>query len=414
MSASRELLHVLQAQGIHCFVSFPDKWLYSFLQALDHTPSLIHMPATIEREALGIAVGAQLAGMRSALVMQNSGIGNLLNDWASLAHNYQIAVPWIISDRGSKGEKVATQKIWRRRLHAILAAAEIPAQTFTSSEQLPELADYLQLGYATSQCVAALFPYAFWQKDLETGPDAMQSDTLSLPVIGNHPYFEASLSPTPSRATWRRYEALSCLLEALTYEFLFVTLGDPCKEIYDIQDRHETFYMLGSMGLVLPLGLGFSRAANALGESRKTVVIDGDGSQLMQLGSLGTLSREQPDLALIIIDNGSYGSTGDQPTLTRQYANLEGIAQAFGLTNTATVATPLAFEDRLRAILSAPGPSVTVVLVQPGAPQTPLVPLSPSQIAPRFQATVSPPLRSPSRPFASFADTPTLPGKLGI
>ena len=406
MSASRELLHVLQAQGIHCFVSFPDKWLYPFLQALDHTPSLMHVPATIEREALGIAVGAQLAGRRSALVMQNSGIGNLLNDWASLAHNYEIAVPWIVSDRGSHGEKVATQKIWRSRLRAVLAAAEIPAQTFTSAAELPELADYLQLGYATSQCLAALFPYAFWQEELETGPAAMQVDTLSLPLIDTRSRLETNPWPRQSRATWRRYEALSCLLEALTTEFLFVNLGDPCKEIYDIQDRHETFYMLGSMGLVLPLGLGFSRAANALGESRKTVVIDGDGSQLMQLGSLGTLSREQPDLALIIIDNGSYGSTGDQPTLTRQYANLEGVAQAFGLTDTATVATPLAFEDRLRTILSSPGPSVTVVLVQPGAPRTPLVPLSPSEIAHRFQASVCSPLRSPSRPFASFADTP--------
>jgi sulfopyruvate decarboxylase TPP-binding subunit len=39
--------------------------------------------------------------------MQNSGIGNLLNNWASLAHNYAMAVPWIVSDRGSSGEAVA-------------------------------------------------------------------------------------------------------------------------------------------------------------------------------------------------------------------------------------------------------------------------------------------------------------------
>ena len=60
-------------------MSFPDKWLGPLLQALDDDPEIMHVPTTIEREALGIAVGAQLAGMRSALVMQNSGIGNLLN-----------------------------------------------------------------------------------------------------------------------------------------------------------------------------------------------------------------------------------------------------------------------------------------------------------------------------------------------
>ena len=71
-------------------------------------------------------MGAQLAGMRSALVMQNSGIGNLLNGWASLAYNYGISIPWIVSDRGGMGEQVMTQTIWHGRLRAILKAAQIP------------------------------------------------------------------------------------------------------------------------------------------------------------------------------------------------------------------------------------------------------------------------------------------------
>jgi sulfopyruvate decarboxylase subunit beta len=199
------------------------------------------------------------------------------------------------------------------------------------------------------------------------------------------PAQDGNVSVRPG-AAWRRFEALACLLEALTNEWLFVTLGDPCKEVYALRDRAETFYMLGSMGLVLPLGLGFARAYAALGGQRKTIVVDGDGSQLMQLGSLGTFAREQPDLALVVIDNGSYGSTGDQPTLTRTHVYLEGVACAFGLTNTATVGTPQELEHRLHTVLSTPGPSLTVVLVQPGAPTTPLVPLSPAAIAQRFQA----------------------------
>jgi sulfopyruvate decarboxylase subunit beta len=158
-----------------------------------------------------------------------------------------------------------------------------------------------------------------------------------------------------------------------------------------IQDRAETFYMLGSMGLVLPLGLGFAQAYAALGGRRKTVVVDGDGSQLMQLGSLGTFAWEQSDLALIIIDNASYGSTGNQPTLTRTHVTLEGMARAFGLTNTATVGTPQALEGRLHTVLTAPGASLTVVTVSPGAPITPLLPLSATAIAQRFlQAAVQP------------------------
>ena len=384
MIASQELLHALKAQDIQCYASFPDKWLNPLLQALDADPDVLHLPATIEREALGMAVGAQLAGMRSALVMQNSGIGNLLNDWASLACNYEVPVPWIVSDRGSAGEQVTTQMVWHSRLRAVLAAAELPAQTFASAAQLPEVSPFIQYGYATRQCVAALFPHTFWRDDLTV----CHTEVGVPPGFPLHPVGWSAQDDhalVPPRAAWRRFEALECLLEALTNEFLFVTLGDPCKEVYTLRDRAETFYMLGSMGLVLPLGLGFARAYAALGGQRKTMVVDGDGSQLMQLGSLGTFAREQPDLALMVIDNGSYGSTGDQPTLTRTHVHLEGVARAFGLTNTATVGTPQELEHRLHTVLSTPGPSLTVVLVQPGAPTTPLVPLAPAAIAERFQ-----------------------------
>lgn len=384
MSTSRALLQVLQAQDIHTYVSFPDKWLVPFLRALDADPMLRHVPATIEREALGIAVGARLAGVRSALVMQNSGIGNILNDWASLAFNYGIPIPWIVSDRGSMGEQVTTQLIWHGHLRAILSTLRIPTQTFSSIAQLDDLSALIQDGYRRRQSVAALFPYRFWQDDLAACRATASTATAALSSLARQAVWEAT-GPKRARVSWRRYEALTCLLDALTDEFLFVNLGDPCKEVCDIRDRDETFYMLGSMGLVTPLGLGFAQAYGDLGRARKTVVVDGDGSQLMQMGSLGTLAREQPDLALVIVDNASYGSTGDQPTLTGTHVDLESVARAFGLSNTATVDHPRAFEERLRRVLSTPGPSVTVVRVQPGAPPTPLVPLTPLEIAERFQ-----------------------------
>jgi phosphonopyruvate decarboxylase len=389
MSASLELLETLKALEIRCYATFPDKWLAPMLRALDGDCEIVHVPATIEREALGIAVGTHLAGMRSAIVMQNSGIGNLLNDWASLAFNYGIPVPWIVSDRGSAGELVATQTIWHSRLGAVLDAVGIPALRFTSPAELGELARFVQLGYSMRRSVAALFPHAFWQDDAGPGRPA------TAPAPGYRAWSTSVLSARPINSvrngsrSWRRYEALECLLNALGHEFLFVTLGDPAKEAYAIRDRAETFYMLGSMGLVLPLGLGFARARAALGRTRKTVVVDGDGSQLMQLGSLGTLSREQPDLALVVIDNGSYGSTGDQPTLTRSHVDLEAVAHGFGLADTASVHTPLELERRLGNILSAPGPSVTIVVVAPGAPVTPLVPLPAARIAERFQAAAA-------------------------
>ena len=187
-------MHVLKEQEIQCYLSFPDKWLGPLLQALDDDPEIVHVPATIEREALGLAVGAQLAGMRSALVMQNSGIGNLLNDWASLAYNYGISIPWIVSDRGSMGEQVMTQTLWHGRLRAILQAAQIPARTFVSATELPAVTSFVQDGYAMHKCVAALFPYDFWRDDLTargTGVDiTLPPHTACQPVyVGEVPAY---------------------------------------------------------------------------------------------------------------------------------------------------------------------------------------------------------------------------------
>ena len=193
-----------------------------------------------------------------------------------------------------------TQTIWHGRLRAILKAAQIPARTFVSATELPAVTSFVRDGYATHQCVAALFHMT---SGATISPHAVRVRTSRSRRTACQPVYVGEVPAYP-RATWRRFEALEGLMAALHDEFLFVTLGDPCKEVYTLQDRTETFYMLGSMGLVLPLGLRGSRGRmRPLGGERKTVVVDGDGSQLMQLGSLGTFAREQPDLALIVIDN---------------------------------------------------------------------------------------------------------------
>ena len=203
MSASLALLHVLKEQEIQCYVSFPDKWLGPLLQALDDDPEIMHVPATIEREALGIAVGAQLAGMRSALVMQNSGIGNLLNDWASLAYNYGISIPWIVSDRGSMGEQVMTQTIWHGRLRAILKAAQIPAPGRSSQRQNSRQSPHSSRWVCDAPMRRCAIPYDFWRDDLTaryTGADVtLPPHTACQPVyVGEVPAYP--------RATWRRFE----------------------------------------------------------------------------------------------------------------------------------------------------------------------------------------------------------------
>ncbi len=117
--------------------------------------------------------------------------------------------------------------------------------------------------------------------------------------------------------------------------------------------RPQNFYMLGSMGLAVPIALGV-----ALGQpTRKVFALEGDGSILMQLGSLATVAaRAQKNLAIIILDNGAYQITGGQRALTDEGADIVAIARASGLEQSVWAADEAAFEELIGQTLREDGP----------------------------------------------------------
>ena len=117
--------------------------------------------------------------------------------------------------------------------------------------------------------------------------------------------------------------------------------------------RQQNFYMLGSMGLAVPIALGVAIAQ----PHRKVFALEGDGSVLMQLGSLSTVAaRKQKNLCIVIMDNGAYQITGGQVTTTAQGADIVGIARASGLTQSAWAADEDAFVELIALSLEEPGP----------------------------------------------------------
>ena len=111
--------------------------------------------------------------------------------------------------------------------------------------------------------------------------------------------------------------------------FVVCNIGFPSQELYSVKDSAKNFYMLGSMGLASSIGLGLSTTI-----SEQVLSIDGDGSVLMNLGTLATVANRAPgNYTLLIVDNGAYGSTGDQPTYTSGKTNLAAMARAAGVTS---------------------------------------------------------------------------------
>src|SRR5271168_2177251 len=117
--------------------------------------------------------------------------------------------------------------------------------------------------------------------------------------------------------------------------------------------RQQNFYMLGSMGLAVPIALGVAIAQPA----RRVFALEGDGSRLMQLGTLSTVAaRGQKNLCVVIMDNGAYQITGGQQTATEQGADIVGIARASGLANSAWAADEAAFVELAGRSLKEDGP----------------------------------------------------------
>jgi len=129
--------------------------------------------------------------------------------------------------------------------------------------------------------------------------------------------------------------------------------------------RQQNFYMLGSMGLAVPIALGVALAQ----PQRKVFALEGDGSILMQLGSLSTVAaRAQKNLCVVIMDNGAYQITGGQPTMTAQGADIVGIARASGLAQSAWAADEDAFGELITRALKEDGPWLIGCRIDSGKP----------------------------------------------
>jgi thiamine pyrophosphate-dependent acetolactate synthase large subunit-like protein len=168
---------------------------------------------------------------------------------------------------------------------------------------------------------------------------------------------------------------------------IIASLGHPAYDLFAAGDRPGNFYTWGSMGLASSIGLGLAMARPDL----QVFVLDGDGSLLMNLGSLATMGWARPkNLVLIVWDNGEYGTTGGQDTATRHGADIESAARAMGLSATATVRTPGEFTAAILRARREPGPWTIVAKVDESAP-TVKPPLDYPGIKERFMAAIGNP-----------------------
>jgi len=178
-----------------------------------------------------------------------------------------------------------------------------------------------------------------------------------------------------------RFELTKRLVAQLKHEEAVVGgIGNTNFDLWASGQRPQNFYMLGSMGLAIPIALGVAIAQ----PERHVVALEGDGSLLMQLGCLGTVAERAPrNLTIVVWDNGLYQITGGQPTVSASTADLVGVARASGLAKSHWAADEEEFERLFATALAEGGPSLIAARIddKPGVGTTDRDPV---QIRARF------------------------------
>ncbi len=163
MESSEAIFDALKDIGIDFVVSVPCVNLSKLLDMIDEDSEITHIPVTREEEGIGICAGAYLGGMKPAILMQNSGLGNSINALKSLSELYEFPLLMIMSHRGTEGENICGQVPMGESTPRILEAMDFrffkPANPQGAYEDIREAWD---LSTEEGKPVSVLLEIKYW------------------------------------------------------------------------------------------------------------------------------------------------------------------------------------------------------------------------------------------------------------
>jgi sulfopyruvate decarboxylase subunit beta len=165
----------------------------------------------------------------------------------------------------------------------------------------------------------------------------------------------------------KRFDCLKAIAPHFTEELVVTNIGGVRHEWYSLRP-HPGNYHLQNLGLASSVGLGLALAL----PHRKVVIFDGDGSILLNLGSLATMANQNPkNLIHIVFDNECYESSRGAPTATSGVTDLAAIARGAGFVHVASVTDVQQFETAFLEVLKRNELSFILAKVDPGIAKVP-------------------------------------------
>lgn len=391
MIQADDFLGPAKTAGFTFFTGVPCSFLTPVINRVISDRELAYVAAAGEGEAIAIAAGAWLAGRQSAAIFQNSGLGSAINPLTSLNHPFRIPVMMVVTWRGGPGIADEPQHVLMGEITtALLDVARIPHRPFPKTGE--------EVGLALAEAQATMgetgLPFAFVMEDGDVGAEDLDSPPIPAHVPGIRTDLRRG-GERPGRA-----DVLARLLAFVPDDAaLIASTGKCCRELFNLADRPRHFYQIGSMGCVAPMALGV-----ALNVDSPVIALDGDGAALMKMGAMGTIGAHGPaNLVHLVLDNGTYDSTGGQPTVSNS-VDFAAIAAACGYRAGYSCDDLEGFETAVRDTLRQGGPSLVHVRIAPGSREDAGPPtLAPDEAARRFAAFLAPHRRKTDCPAARLS-----------
>ena len=382
MISANAFLQAGRARGFDFYSGVPCSFLTPLINRVIGDPAIGYVGATSEGEAVAVAAGAWLAGKRTVVICQNSGLGNTVSPLTSLNWPFRIPTLLISTWRGQPGLGDEPQhELMGQIMDKLLDDIAVGHAPFPKAEG--EIAE--RLDRAEAAMTETDLPFALlMEKGSVVAEGLEQPDAEPGPVGVAHDLTRKSERPA-------RIDALERFLALVPDSAAVIaTTGKSGRELFTLQDRAQHLYQVGSMGCASAMGLGL-----ALNTDRPVAVIDGDGAALMKLGNLATVGAYRPaNLVHIVLDNGVHDSTGGQATVSPG-VNFAAIAQACGYRQVYACDDLSGFTEALRGGFAAEGPVLLHLRIKPGSLEKLGRPtVAPRDVARRFREFVQGPILS--------------------
>lgn len=208
-------------------------------------------------------------------------------------------------------------------------------------------------------------PFVFIMKKDDVEPYELKSKRKEKEFIFSVDHQDKFSIPYSERTT--RTEALKAIQAVADKKSIIIaTTGKTGRELYELDDRENQIYIVGSMGCALAFGFGVAYAKPDL----HVFVLDGDGALLMRTGSMATVrAYQQKNLTHILLDNEAHDSTGGQSTVSSN-VSFATVAKGFGYKHSLSSDILDTFNSCLSSKELKDGPTFIHFKIKKGSPKT--------------------------------------------